>query len=185
MQAELEVKPGKRSFFATHIRPALVRLVHPRRKSYWNVELEDETEPGAFSDVSGLLSQAAGILILGIAQSLFIVLPALYVVQIVFVAPGGLAGVIGQHMADICLSGGSCDPGVLLGSYAFAAIILANIFLLFAYSMLASNGYFDRDDGRDVVLGLAVVDERVKLLHDELIAAKVLPEPAEYTDDAE
>lgn len=183
MQAELEVKPGKKSFYQTHIRPALVRLVHPRRRSVWNVSLEDELETSVWDVGQSIVARITSSMFLLIGQVVLILVPALYVAQLVFLTPGGLAGLVARQLADICLGGGSCDLSTLLASYAFAVIMSVNIIGFLLFSLLSSTGYFDQADGQDEVLALSVIDERVKLLHDELIAAKVLPEPAEDPDD--
>lgn len=184
MQAELKAKPIKqKSFYETHIRPALRRLVQPRRQSVWNVELEDDLD-----DRGGPLGEAAAavgtlgahvvrIVILALGQATLILLPMLYLVQLALGSPEGLPGVVGHQLAEVCLNGGSCDVHVLLASYAFAVIMVINIIALIVYGILSGMGYFDQSDPNDLPLALSVVDERIRELHDELIAAHVLPEP--------
>jgi hypothetical protein len=182
MQAELEVnKNGKpKSFYLTYVRPALVQMVRPRRKSFWDVSLDDELDPSlsttAISAGIAISRNIVGIVFLMIGQALLILLPMLYVVQIVFVAPGGLPGVIGRQLADVCLHGGSCDIQLLLASYAFAVIMSVNIVGLLFHGLLSGIGYFDQSNGEDEVLALAVIDDRIVTLRGELISAGVLKE---------
>jgi hypothetical protein len=183
MQAEIELKPiGKpKSFYQRHILPALRRLLHGKQQSVWDVDLDDEMGEDDASWISG--SIFITVILLGIAQALFILLPVAYIVQLVFVVPGGLPAVIGHQLAEVCLGGGSCDVGQLLASYGFAVIFLVNAVGLIAYGVLSGAGLFDRTNPNDVPLALGVIDERVKELHDELITAKVLPMRIEADDD--
>ena len=188
MQAELEVnKTGKpKSFYRTYLRPALLQLLQPRRKSFWNVSLEDEMEPpagAAASVVASVWRTVVGSVMLMLGQALLILLPALYLVQLVFVVPDGLPGVIGRQLADVCLRGGSCNIQILLASYGFAVIMLINIVGLLGYSLLSATGYFDQAHADDEVLGLAVIDQRIRTLHDELVTAGVLKATVESDDD--
>ncbi len=180
MQAELKVKSYKPpSFYQRHILPALRRLFRGQRQSVWDLDVEDELDDGSRNPGSIILT----IFLLGGVQAIFILLPAAYIVQLMFLHPDGLAGVIGQQLADVCIGGGSCDVGQLLASYAFAVLLLVNMIALIIYGVLAGAGFFDRPDPNDVPFAVAVTDEHVVTLHSELIAAKVLPEPVEDADD--
>ncbi len=180
MQAELKVKSFKPpSFYQRHILPALRRLFRGQQSSVWDLEADDELDNGARNPGSIVLT----IFLLAGIQAVLILLPAAYIVQIIFLHPAGLAGLIGQQLADVCLGGGSCDVGQLLASYAFAVLFLVNAVALIIYGVLAGAGFFDRPDPNDVPFAVAVVDEHVVTLHAELIAAKLLPVPAEDADD--
>jgi len=191
MQAELEVKkPVKaKTFYETTIRPALIRLVRPQRQSVWDMELDDDLDDrgGALSEaagaIGGLGAQVLRVIMLGLIQAMVILLPMLYLAQMVLGSPEGLPGLVGRQLAQVCAGGGSCDLHILLASYAFGVIMVINIIALIIYGMLSGLGYFDQPDPNDTPLAVAVVDERLKTLHHELIAAGVLPKPVEPPDD--
>lgn len=168
----------RKSFWQTYLRPALRRLLWPRRKSYWADSPIDDID-----EVSRMGTRFMSVVLLFVIQALVILLPAAYLVQIVFVVPGGLPGIIGQQLADVCLSGGSCDFDLLLAGYAFAIVFLINALALIVYGLASAVGWIDKDNTEDVVYALAVIDDRVCNLQYELVEAGVLPDMEEDDDD--
>lgn len=170
--------PPRRSFWQAYLRPALRRLIWPRRKSYWADSPIDD-----IGEANRLGATVVSIFMLFMVQAIVILLPTAYLVQLVFVVPGGLPGVIGRQLADVCLSGGNCDFELLLAGYAFAVIFLVNSLALIVYGAASVAGWIDKDNTEDLVFALAVIDDRVCNLQNELVEAGVLPEEAEDDDD--
>src|SRR5579859_4734858 len=102
-----------------------------RPTPYWRKRLEDEQDKSEWS---------AGFTLI-VWQVFFVMVAAVTLAAmaqltlLVFVVPGGVPGLIGRQLAEMCQASGNCDFGYLLAGYAVALQILAAVAILIITSI--------------------------------------------------
>jgi len=148
------------------------------RPAFWRRRLADEQdERQTWNPFEQIPAQVVAIL----ALAVFVLLPALYLTQVVFLYPGGVPALLGQQLASVCQTTGRCDFNYLMAGLAFGIIVSIVITVYLVKSFMGgwapAHGW-EQDT--------AAIDSRIVHLRNDLIAAGIpLPREAEDTDTEE
>ena len=114
---------------------AFLRRWITRPTPYWRKRLEDEQDKSDWnSGFTVIVWQVFFVMVAAVTLAAMAQLAVL-----VFVVPGGVPGVIGQQLADVCRATGNCEFGYLLAGYAVALHILAAMAILLAAESVLSS----------------------------------------------